>query len=171
MRKLNLGTKECLQCKSTIVLKIKRDIDRKNFCNRSCMGSYYGKRRIEHVKSMIKLSQTPEANSKKSHKGEKHPRFIKDRTKLKSKRPRKEQIEFRNKVFERDNYTCQICFKYGEKLQADHIKPYCAYPELKDDINNGRTLCVDCHKKTDTYGAKAYWKMKRGEYDKIISSK
>lgn len=22
------------------------------------------------------------------------------------------------------------------------------------DINNGRTLCVDCHKKTETYGHK-----------------
>lgn len=34
----------------------------------------------------IKLMNTKEANLKKSHKGEKHPRWIKDRSKLKTKK-------------------------------------------------------------------------------------
>jgi 5-methylcytosine-specific restriction endonuclease McrA len=37
---------------------------------------------------------------------------------------------------------------------ADHIKPWCKHPELRYDLNNGRTLCVECYKKTPTYGAK-----------------
>lgn len=70
---------------------------------------------------------------------------------------------WRTSVFERDRYTCVFC---GEKgawnkvlskkiiLNADHIKPFSLFPELRFAIDNGRTLCVECHKKTDTYGSK-----------------
>lgn len=60
--------------------------------------------------------------------------------------------EWRKAVFERDNYTCQDCGEIGGYLQADHIKPFALYPESRLDLNNGRTLCIGCHKKTDTYG-------------------
>lgn len=66
---------------------------------------------------------------------------------------------WRKAVFERDNYTCQECGDRGRKghpviLNADHIKPFAYFPELRFDISNGRTLCLNCHKKTDTWGSK-----------------
>ena len=64
---------------------------------------------------------------------------------------------WRESVFKRDNYTCVWCFKKGGKLNADHIKPFSLYPELRFAIDNGRTLCIDCHKKTDSFGWKNYW--------------
>lgn len=64
---------------------------------------------------------------------------------------------WRTAVFVRDQYTCQNC---GDKsgnghtvsLEADHIKPFAFFPELRLAIDNGRTLCRSCHMKTDTWG-------------------
>lgn len=64
--------------------------------------------------------------------------------------------ETRKKVFERDKFTCQICFKIGGYLNVDHIKPYLFYPELKLELSNLRTLCVFCHRKTETFGCKVH---------------
>lgn len=62
---------------------------------------------------------------------------------------------WREAVFKRDNWTCVLCNIKGGKLQSDHIKPFAKYPELRFAIDNGRALCIDCHKKTDTYGRKS----------------
>lgn len=61
---------------------------------------------------------------------------------------------WRTLVFERDNYTCIMCSIRGGNLHADHIKPFAFYPELRLEPSNGRTLCVECHKKTPTYGVR-----------------
>ena len=82
-------------------------------------------------------------------------------------------FEFRqwhSDVFTRDDFTCQTCGARSGKgkvvyLQAHHIKSFAKILEeyqIKTfkqainceelwNINNGLTLCIDCHKKTDTY--------------------
>lgn len=75
-------------------------------------------------------------------------------------RASKEYKLWRESVFKRDNWTCVLCNATSGKgkkvtLNADHIKPFCNHIELRFDINNGRTLCVPCHKKTETYGVNA----------------
>lgn len=69
-------------------------------------------------------------------------------------RTSREYREWRESVFCRDNYTCVLCGKKGGNIQADHIKPFSLYPELRLMIDNGRTMCIDCHKSTETFGGK-----------------
>ncbi len=61
---------------------------------------------------------------------------------------------WREAVFKRDDWTCVWCKKRGGIINADHIKSFCDYPELRFAIDNGRTLCVPCHRTTETYGKK-----------------
>lgn len=63
----------------------------------------------------------------------------------------KEYKDWRTAVFKRDNYTCVWCGQVGGELNADHIKSFSLYPKYRFDIDNGRTLCIKCHKKTESY--------------------
>lgn len=64
-----------------------------------------------------------------------------------------EAVEWRKSVFERDNYTCQLCGERSVKgkhlnLNAHHILPYSVFEEFCLDIENGTTLCINCHQLT-----------------------
>ena len=52
-------------------------------------------------------------------------------------------------VLQRDKYICQECGRQCKPrergLAAHHIQPYATYPDLRYDVNNGRTLCRACH--------------------------
>jgi hypothetical protein len=63
---------------------------------------------------------------------------------------------WREAIFIRDNWTCLLWLKRGVKLNADHIKPFALFPELRFELSNGRTLCPPCHRKTPTYGNKKH---------------
>jgi hypothetical protein len=108
------------------------------------------------------LAQGGIPNAKKFTKGstakEKNWRWIKNRSQINTPRQKRsvfEYVEWRNLVFERDNYICQKCGQRGGKLNAHHIKPFSKYPELIYDVSNGITLCLKCHKETDTFGGRA----------------
>jgi hypothetical protein len=137
LRKINTGRKvtpEFIE-KMKIINKDKRPPSRK--------GVKYSK------EERLKMSKRS-----KPIRGEKHPNWKGGTTTI-NQRIRK-SIEYRlwrEAVFERDNYTCVWCGKRGGELNADHIKPFAYFPELRFAIDNGRTLCVPCHKTTDTYGS------------------
>lgn len=69
--------------------------------------------------------------------------------------PTPEELHWRQSVLLRDGHRCVFCGA-TENLEADHIKPKVHYPDLKYDIDNGRTLCNPCHRKTETYGSKVH---------------
>jgi ribosomal protein L37AE/L43A len=84
--------------------------------------------------------------------GKDHPNWTGGGTKRHRLMGRKKYILWRTAVFMKDDYTCQKCGARGKYMQADHIKPWAKYPELRYAIDNGRTLCVECHRQTDTWG-------------------
>lgn len=58
-------------------------------------------------------------------------------------------IEFRlwrEKVFKRDNWTCQKYKTEGGKLHPHHIKNFAEFPELRFVAGNGITLSEKAHK-------------------------
>lgn len=119
--------------------------------------------------------------------GENSPLYIDGRTPLIHKmRYLDEYKQWRSKVFERDDYRCQECFTKGCYLEVHHIKSflkifqeflntYSQFSPIEDketllrlsttyapfwDIDNGETICKDCHKKTDNFLSKARWEAK-----------
>ena len=64
-------------------------------------------------------------------------------------------VAWRKTVFERDDYTCQMCGARGVYIEADHLKSWSKHPKLRHVLSNGRTLCKPCHMKTPNYKSKA----------------
>lgn len=56
-----------------------------------------------------------------------------------------EYKEWRQKVFIRDNYTCQCCGKMTHDVEAHHLDNFADFKEKRLDIDNGITLCKKCH--------------------------
>lgn len=51
---------------------------------------------------------------------------------------------WRTEVLKRDNFTCQKCGKRGA-LHVHHIKHWADNVKYRFDVENGITLCKDCH--------------------------
>jgi len=134
------------------------DCSRKEVSLRPEMKEHYIKNGLSFIK---KFGKIPSPKIENRHRGKSHHNFGVSRkgkdsfnwkggvTPENEKiRHSKEYKEWRISVFERDNYTCVNCGDdKGGNLNADHIKPFSLFPALRLDINNGRTLCVYCHKK------------------------
>ena len=61
---------------------------------------------------------------------------------------------WRDKVFARDNYTCQGCSLHdptGDLLHAHHIVHWEHSEQLRYEVANGATLCPKCHVKAHVH--------------------
>jgi len=98
------------------------------------------------------ISQKQRKKISKALKGDKNPNWKGGITK-ENKRI-KNQIEFRlwrEAVFARDNWSCQKCGARNGNgkeiyLNPHHIKNFADCIELRTSIENGITLCKNCHK-------------------------
>ena len=116
---------------------IKAKIKTSKFCSRSCQNRFYTGKRNGGTKG----------NKNGNWKGGISPINNAIRGSM-------EYNAWRRKILKRDDFTCVLCKSRGIELNVDHIKSFADFPELRFVMNNGRTLCVPCHKKTDNYGFK-----------------
>ena len=79
-------------------------------------------------------------------------------------------VRWSKQVMERDNYTCQVCGdNKGGNLNSHHLNGWNAFPEQRFDLDNGVTLCTDCHKEFHSqYG---YGDNTREQFDEYAASK
>lgn len=75
--------------------------------------------------------------------GANNPRFKGEEARR--RQPRGQQKSWRKRVLERDSNTCKRCGVSNVPLVAHHIKSWEHFKALRNDINNGITLCYPCH--------------------------
>ena len=63
---------------------------------------------------------------------------------MNDKRKSPKYKQWKNNVKHRDGNTCRRC-GFGNNLQVHHIKPLGKYPEFALELDNGLTLCGNCH--------------------------
>ena len=108
-------------------------------------------------------------NYNSAHAGDKHPNWRGGITPFRKQiKKLPEYKDWRIKVFIRDSFTCVNCHKVGCRLNAHHIKSFVQILEENNittiieaqlceelwKVNNGITLCKDCHSITDNYAGK-----------------
>lgn len=150
INKKTVRTKECqcYFCYKTFIRNIRLIKEgQNNFCSRQCSAKFIGKR------SKLGINN-PNYGKGNKIKGDKNPNWRGGSTEI-NQGPRFTNAykKWRLSVLKRDGRKCVFCGS-TENLEADHIKPFAEYPELRLEIDNGRTLCNSCHRKTPTYGAR-----------------
>lgn len=116
-----------------------------------CKECYNKELGVNGAERLRKWNKVPEHNPFYNvHRfGKENPNYKFDKTD--EEREQQRSIEgydlFRKKVFERDNYTCQLCGdKKGGNLVVHHLDSYDWCKEKRLSIENGITLCEECHK-------------------------
>ncbi len=111
------------------------------------------KRNLSKALKGKKLSKEHTRKMSEVMKGKKNPNWKGGITsKNQQERGSAKTREWRMAVFLRDNFTCQFCGARCHRglgksvfLVAHHIKSWARHKSLRYDIDNGITLCEDCH--------------------------
>lgn len=138
----------CTNCNKDIeVNKYRYNMTKKHFCNRSCFHEYQSIKKDEYEKCAHVL------------------------------RTSQEYKVWRKSIFERDKYSCSECGNTKDRLHAHHIKHLnkifidndfdidkTLKSKIFNDINNGITLCADCHRKKHLFVIRN----KKGQFCRIV---
>lgn len=104
----------------------------------------YGVDNIVHIEGVVDKIK---ANNK-SKIGELNSNWRGGITPINAKLRKSDEYEsWRKQVFERDNYTCQCCGKKYTFLHCHHLYSFIDNENLRTNIDNGVTLCKECHNK------------------------
>ena len=128
----NGGWKKCIICGRKFY-RPKGELSKAKFCSIKCR--IIGSSRIQKGRKRPDLAGKNNYNWKGG--------ITPERTRIYFS---KEYKDWRKAVFERDNYTCQKCGdNSGNNLRSHHLDSFADYPEKRFDVDNGITLCKNCH--------------------------
>lgn len=152
-----METKKCLNCDKEFEKRVTYSRNywkTAKFCSARCGAT--GKKHSEETRKKMSLTRTGKKwplSMYPKRAGANNPAWKGGVTPIHYKiRNSTEYALWRKAVFTRDDFTCIWCGQKGGRLNADHIKPFATFPELRLAIDNGRTLCEPCHRTTMTYG-------------------
>jgi len=138
---------------------------RAKYCSRECWGKRSGTNascpvcgKVFRLMSCVSgrkkfCSKACYTKDQESRRGAKTGNWKGGRTKTSQLvRTRALYLRWRTRVFERDSYICQDCgAKCGDGkrvlLNAHHILSFADNPAKRFDVDNGLTLCRQCHEK------------------------
>lgn len=170
--------KNCLNCKSKLIKRKTQSWklwDKQKLCGKCALKSIVGSHKMKHSEKSKRLMSLHKKGQKSWNAGKKFIQIAKEKhpnwkgginPENDNIRHSLEIKQWRIAVFKRDNYICQICTKRSGDIEADHIKPFSLFPELRFELSNGRTLCKKCHRQTPTYGD--IRKLTRQDFESII---
>ncbi len=104
--------------------------------------------RARAVKAALHMCKVRKRNYMTGRTGDKHHLWNGGKTKAERIKFRKteEHYAWVRAVYERDEYTCQVCgYDKGGTLNAHHLNSYADHKECRHDISNGVTMCKKCH--------------------------
>lgn len=169
---------KCEVCgKEFEISRARIDISKHHYCSYECQAKGYGLFFSKENHPMYGKEHTRETKIKisKANKfkflGSKSPRWNPKLTQEERMKNRDtlENIQWRNNIYGRDNYTCQCCSKHGGDMIAHHLDGYNWCEDKRFDIDNGITLCEDCHKEFHhIYG---YGNNTKEQYEEFIKIK
>mgnify|MGYP001586935362 CR=1 FL=1 len=165
----------CAACGATVYVEPNQR-GRKKYCSKACLyagrkpGGLFQKGHVDLVPpesrghSPATRQKMVAAHRASPRRGPENPNWRGGcgRTERKIAMATREYREWRVSVFARDNHTCTFCHRRGGELHADHIKPWALYPEIRYSEDNGRTLCVPCHRSTPTWGGASRRSLQKG---------
>lgn len=135
--------KECKQCDD--LFSVKPSISGQTFCSNECFYEYRKKRVSAECEVCGKdVERTPSHtrdNTFCSWECYSENRY-EDLSSIKNTKKIREWVAA---VKERDDHTCQECGNADTVLHAHHIVPVSVDESKAFDLENGKTLCVDCH--------------------------
>lgn len=139
----------CAGCRTEFYVSRSR-APRAKYCSRVCKDKY---QKSDPWKNKAERKHSPETRAKmvainraKAVTGPAHPLWKGGaRSERAAAMNRMAYRRWRQAVFERDDYTCQLCGVRGSYVHADHIVAWAEAEEGRYDVDNGRTLCFECH--------------------------